>query len=147
VVQFLPGAWLESGQEYDLAESFWREPWRGLVAAKGTAELWRVPWFKGEYLDGTPIRDANPIFSAVSPVLGKGVRIIQFEPTTNRCEIGYWMDAREGETEDETIRELVISCALSEQAVQRAANLLREWIGSGNAARRELESDLFPPSP
>ena len=73
------------------------------------------------------MRDGNPIFSAVSPTLRRAVRIIQHEPSSDELELEYWLHTFQG---DEAISELVISCALSEQAEREAGELIRAWIAS-----------------
>ena len=81
-----------------------------------------------EFANGTPMRDGNPIFSAVSPTLRRAVRIIQHEPSSDELELEHWLDTFQG---DEPISELVISCALSEQVQEKAAGLIRSWIAAG----------------
>ncbi len=128
MVQHLCKSFLTDAAEYESAQARWRQLWERLVVTEKREAEWQVPWFVPEFVNGTPMRDGNPIFSAVSPTLRRGVRIIQHEPTTDQLELDYWLDTFGS---DETISELVISCALSDQAEQRASNLIRAWITDG----------------
>src|SRR5438876_2867614 len=66
------------------------------------------------------------------------VRILQHEPTNDQLELDHWLDTFGS---DETISELVISCALSDQAEQRAADLIRSWITVGRLGGEAGSSD------
>ena len=128
MVQHLCKSFLADAAEYELAQARWRHLWEKLVATEKLEAEWQVPWFVPEFVNGTPMRDGNPIFSAVSPTLRRGVRIIQHEPTADRLELDYWLDTFGSE---QSISELVISCALSDQAEQHASALIRAWITTG----------------
>src|SRR6266851_4103413 len=129
MVQHLYERFLADAAEYESAQARWRQLWDKLIATEKLEAEWKVPWFASEFVHGTPMRDGNPIFSAVSPTLRRGVRILQHEPTTDQLELDYWLDTFGS---DEPIYELVISCALSDQAEQRAADLIRSWITLGS---------------
>lgn len=130
MVQHLCKTFLVDAAEYRSAQARWSELWDKLVAAQRPTTEWKSPWFASTFADGTPMSDGNPIFSAVSPVLKRGIRIVQHEPTTNQLELEYWLDTAGDEAE--RIQELVISCALSREAEQRVEELLRTWIIGGN---------------
>lgn len=132
MVQHLCKRFLADAAEYVAAQARWRRLWERVVAAEQRAAEWQVPWFAPDFANGTPMRDGNPIFTAVSPTLRRGVRVIQHEPTADELELEYWTDTFEGA---EPIAELVISCALSDQAEQQAAELMRCWIRSGCIGR------------
>jgi hypothetical protein len=129
MVHHLCKSFLADPADYERAQARWRQLWEQLVATEKQQGQWQVPWFVPEFVNGTPVRDGNPIFSAMSPTLRRGLRIIQHEPTSDELELDYWLDTFEG---DEPMAELVISCALSVQAEQRAADLIRTWITTGH---------------
>ncbi len=122
-------SFLSDEKEYGRAERYWRNLWDQVLGAEDQADQWRAPWLSTTFADGTPFRDGNPIFSAVSPARKLGVRVIQHEPTEDRGELEYWIDSFEGEKG--AIRELVLSCALSDEVVRRAAELIRSWVARG----------------
>src|SRR5260370_36236770 len=121
MVQHLCKRFLADAAEYESAQARWRQLWDTLITAEKLAAEWKVPWFVPEFVNGTPMRDGNPIFTAVSPALRRGVRIIQHAPTTDQLELDYWLDTFQS---DEPISELVISCALSDEAEQQASDLM-----------------------
>jgi hypothetical protein len=134
MVQHLCKTFLADAAEYEAAQARWRRLWEKLLAAEKSEAEWKEPWFVAEFVNGAALRDGNPIFSAIAPALRRGVRIIQHEPTTDHLELEYWLDTFQG---DEAIAELVISCALSDQAEQRAAELIRCWITTGRVEKNK----------
>ncbi len=101
--------------------------WEELVRNLGQADRWKAPHYTTTFVNGTPCRDGNPIFSAVDPTRRLGVRVIQFEPTGDSGEIVSWQDTfAEGEPEE--IRDLVISCSLTDETLAKASDLIRQWI-------------------
>lgn len=73
--------------------------------------------------------DGNPIFSAWSPRERKGIRVIQYAPTSGGLEFDHWLDTFGGRLGDpDTVRTLTIACALSEEAAQRALELMNAWV-------------------
>ncbi len=138
MVQHLCKRFLADAAEYESAQARWRQLWDKLIATEKPEAEWKVPWFAPEFVDGTAMRDGNPIFSAVSPTLRRGIRVLQHEPTTDQLELDYWLDTFGS---DEPISELVISCALSDQAEQRAADLIRSWITLGCVGGETGSSD------
>ena len=58
---------LNDPEEYTRAESFWKQRWEQLMEEVGQGGSWRTPWFNTTFVNGTPFRDGNPIFSAVCP--------------------------------------------------------------------------------
>jgi hypothetical protein len=129
MVQHLYKSFLTDEAEYKGAEARWRQLWDRIIATVKPVAEWTVPWFPPEFVNGTPMRDGNPIFSAVCPALRQGVRISQHEPTTDEVELEYWQDTFEG---DEPIAELVISCALSDQVEEQVERLVIIWIERGD---------------
>src|SRR5262249_60301981 len=74
------------------------------------------------------LRDGNPIFSAFSPTLRRGVRVIQHPPTLNTLEFEFWLDTFGGRLIDPaSIYELVIACALSTEVRTRPIALIQPW--------------------
>jgi hypothetical protein len=127
MAEFLFPDFLQDPRQYEQAESVWQRSWQDLIGRTGTLDLWETPWFSTNFNDGTPCRDGNPIFSAVSPTRRLGIQVIQLEPEENPREITYWMDTfAKGEPEE--VNELVIACVLSDQTLLDAVNLMRQWI-------------------
>jgi hypothetical protein len=87
---------------------------------------WQQPWYQPL---PRSLGEGNPIFSAVSPVLRRGIRLIQHAPTEPGLEIQAWPDYFGGSPSDaDRIEELVISCALSDQASEVASTLMELWV-------------------
>ncbi len=127
---------LNDPREYRASEDFWIRRWqRETFDAPGLSE-WLTPWIS----TGSPdCLDGNPIFSAYSPFLRKGVRIIQHEPTSRKLEIQAWPDFVGGSFHDpDAIRELVISCALSEAAADWAMSLTHLWVADDSISFDEF---------
>ncbi len=110
--------------EYAKAEAFWLALWNSIPSLEISLNEWRPNWF----ISQTP-KDANPIFSAVSEKQKKGMRIIQYESTSEEIEFDFWLDTFGGPATDPTaIRELVIACALSPESSQAALRIISSWI-------------------
>jgi hypothetical protein len=135
MVRHIDRDFLTNRRQYRHAEKFWRDLWERLVAGAGVAGTWQQPWL------GTPLRDGDPMFRAVSHDLGRGVRVIQHEPTSNDLELVWWLDRFGEEGIDPVIEQLVISCALSKQAADQAQQLLWSWVTRGQVeyADRKVE--------
>ncbi len=117
---------LRDNRVYGRTEGYWVELWRQVNPDFQAQFGWQQPWFQP-----LPrlLSEGNPIFSAVSPTLRRGIRIIQFEPTSPRAEIVAYPDTFGGPYYDPSaIRELVISCALSDVTSQMALSLMQPWI-------------------
>jgi len=80
--------------------------------------------------DRSELRDGNPIFSAFSPGLRRGLRIIQHEPEEHGLELVWWLDSTTGD-DGSGVQELVISCAVSEEAERLAGSLIKSWVSTG----------------
>lgn len=123
---------LNDPEQYRQAEELWLKTRNALVEEVGQARLWQPPFLATSFADGTPCRDGNPIFSAIDPARRIGVRIIRFEPTGDEEELVSWLDTfAEGEPEE--LRELVISCCLTDSTLSKARDLIRRWITGGSA--------------
>lgn len=125
MVQHIDRDFLKNTQQYQHAERYWEDLWERLVAQTGAAEKWEHPWL------GAPLRDGDPIFSAVSSTLGRGVHVIQHEPTSDGLELVWWLDKFGEEGIDPMIEQLVISCALSQEAAAKAYELIWSWVTRG----------------
>lgn len=78
---------------YDQAVSYWQELFRDLLAE---TNLTYTSYLNTITVDGTSLRDGNPIFDAYFPGLQKAIRIIQEEPDAeNEPEIGAWLQETE----------------------------------------------------
>ena len=120
---------LEDRSEYTRATDYWVELWERVDPLRRLLDGWKSPWLSTSFGDGSLDMDGNPIFSAFSPSLRKGVRIIQYPPTSNRIEFDFWQDTFGGpRTDPEAIRELVIACALSDEAADLALAAMRDWV-------------------
>ncbi len=132
-VKHLFSNFLEDVSEYERAKDYWLQLWRQIDERHGRRRGWRQPWFSsGTMADGEELHDGNPIFSAYSPVTGRGIRVIQHPPASSELEFDYWLDTFGGKLgEPGVIRELVISLRLSDEAARRALELLAEWCSTG----------------
>jgi hypothetical protein len=120
---------LHDDRAYRLSEAHWLGLWEQLDPRIRDEFGWRQPWF--EPLPRA-LGEGNPIFSAVSPVLRRGIRVIQHAPTESGLEIQAWPDTFGGSAgEHDSISELVISCALSKAASLVALSLLEPWVSGG----------------
>jgi hypothetical protein len=142
MVRHITADFLTNPRQYQRAERYWRELWDRLGRETGVAEQWRTPWL------ATPLRDGDPIFSAVSTALRRGVHIIQHAPTCDAVELEAWVDRFGEQDKDEVIEQLVISCALSEEAAAVAQQLVHRWLIAGELldAGNEASGDR-PPEP
>ncbi len=125
MVQHLFKDFLKDPQGYKKAERYWEELWQKIACETEVSSKWQYPWL------GAPLRDGNPMFSAVSSELGLGVHIIQHEPTSEQVELEWWLDKFGEEGIDQIIQQLVICCALSRESSSQAADLMRSWVIRG----------------
>jgi hypothetical protein len=123
MVEHLFPGFLRDEQAYRNAELYWIEVWQAIDSE--IRKPWSQPWFQPL---PPSIGEGNPIFSAVSLELRRGIRIIQFAPTEKGLEFVAYPDTFGGSISDpNSIRELVISCALSDVAVRVALSLMHPW--------------------
>ena len=136
--KFLTDPWI-----YREAEAYWLKIWESIDPSVRGAYQWTTPWVH----TGSPeILDGNPIFSAVSRTLARGIRIIQHEPTSGDLEIQAWPNRFGGNVGDpESIHELVIACALSDSAAAHAGLLMDQWVnGQSNIFEDDRGKLLVP---
>lgn len=128
MVKHLFPNFLQDETVYAQVERFWIDLWQGIDPDVRARQGWCHPWF--EPLPPS-ISEGNPIFSAVSPSLRRGVRILQYEPTEKGVEFFAYLDTFGGTIYDpDAIHELVISCALSDAAATLATSHIRRWIAN-----------------
>lgn len=133
---------LSDPEQYDLSEKHWVALWNQIDPHHRESFGWRQPWFQPLPPN---VSQGNPIFSAYSPILQRGIRIIQHEPTAPKLEIQAWLDTFGGDlTDPDHIHELVISCALSELASMNASSLMATWLRGDAISFEKLGSDLLP---
>lgn len=126
MVKHLFPNFLQDERVYVQVERFWLDLWQQLDPDERVSHGWIHPWF--EPLPPS-ISEGNPIFSAVSTSLRRGVRILQYEPTDKSLEFYAYPDSFGGSIfEPQTIHELVISCALSDVAAKYSKQLMLPWI-------------------
>lgn len=125
MVQHIDSDFLTDHEQYRHAEQYWEELWRRLMSQAGPGEKWQHPWL------GAPVRDGNPMFSAMSAELRRGVHVIQHAPTAEDVELVWWRDRFGEEGLDEVVDQLVISCALSREAAEQASALMWSWVTQG----------------
>jgi hypothetical protein len=117
--------------EYARAEAYWRGRWDALVKFAGQEGEWQVPWLRTTFADGTPFYTGDPMFSAICRDRGLGVRVIQYEPRPDdEVEWDMWVEWF-GEEAEDRVRTLVVSCALSEEAVSLVADAIYSWMTTG----------------
>jgi hypothetical protein len=127
MVDYLFPHFLSDPREYERAESLWRERWNDLLRSAGQEGLWEAPWVNIHFVNGIPMRDGNPIFSAISPQRKLAIRVIQLEPSDNPQDFYVWTDTF-AEGSRESVKELVISCVLTHETLSEAVKLMQQWI-------------------
>lgn len=120
---------LSNQVEYLEAEKLWLREWKELIRSLGEESSWQTPWIRPTFADGSPIQDGNPIFSAVCPERRLAVRVIQCEPHDGDG-LGFWSDTF-AEGGPEQLSELVISCVLTDEALLKSLDLMRQWVQFG----------------
>lgn len=134
MVDYLYPHFLSDPLEYGQAESLWQQRWQELLRRVGQEGQWQMPWLNTNFDNGTPCRDGNPIFSALSPARRLAVRVIQLEPADDAKEFHVWNDTF-AEGSPEAVEELVISCVLTQETLTEAEELMRQWISEGRISR------------
>lgn len=124
---------LEDERVYAQAVQHWLDLWKSIDPAMREGNRWEQPWFPALLPD---VAEGNPIFSAYSPSLKRGIRVLQAEPTRDRVEFFAYMDTFG------KINELIISCALSDAASDLAMDLMKPWV-SGEAIPFDATMDTL----
>jgi hypothetical protein len=68
------------------------------------------------------------------------VRVIQLEPADDPKEFHVWTDTF-AEGSPEAIEELVISCVLTNETLNEAVELMRQWITEGKIGHPSSSND------
>ena len=144
MIENLFPSFLDDPEQYELSERFWQELWCRIDPTVRLNFKWSHPWLG----TGSPtIKDGNPIFSAYSPVLGRGIRVIQEEPVGLGLDIRAWLDTFGGDiTDPDRIHELVIACTLSDVASNAAFFIISQWVQGQSISFRHDNAGLFLPS-
>src|SRR5262245_5295450 len=132
---FLFPNFLKDSREYEQSQRLWKSRWQEVVEAAGQKDCWESPWLNTTFADGSPCRDGNPIFSAVNRKDRLGIRVIQQEPGKDPYEISHWTDEFDQERA-KPLKELVISCALTEHTLQEAMDLMKRWLARKRGSSR-----------
>ena len=122
-IQHLFKNFLEDKQVYQNNVVYWKNILGNIVKDKSENYYWIEP----KFANGESFFDGNPIISFVCQLSKKAVRIIQENPESDSIEIGAWVDIFYL-SEDEPIKELVISLELSSESEKSAKNLIKKWI-------------------
>jgi hypothetical protein len=133
MVHHLFATFLDNPSEYQKAIAYWCDLWARVDPIERAQQEWIQPWLT---TGASTILDGNPIFSAYSRKLRKGIRVVQYQPESPNVEFDYWLDTYGGEiTDPQSINELVITCALSKESAMLARSLIESWI-AGPASLR-----------
>jgi hypothetical protein len=144
MVTYIYPNFLQTDREYALSEEHWVKLWNQVDPRGRALHGWHQPWFQPL---PRSLSEGNPIFSAVSPRLRRGVRVIQHAPTEPGLEIQAWLDFFGGGFHDpDSIQELVIACALSDLASQGAFSLLEPWVRGESLSFHFDEGGLLLPT-
>jgi hypothetical protein len=126
MIEHIDRGFLTDAATYAHSEEFWRQLWDRVDESARKNFGWVQPWFQPLPRE---LAEGNPVFSAVSSQLCRGIRVIQYEPTRNEVEIQAWLDSFGGGHKDSSpIDELVISCALSNLSAEIARGLMIPWV-------------------
>jgi hypothetical protein len=124
MVKHLYPNFLHDETVYAQVERYWVDLWEKIDPT--IREGWQQPWFQPL---PPSISEGNPIFSAVSPRLKRGIRILQSEPAEKGLELVAYPDTFGGSIFDpNAIHELVISCALSDAVARISRSLMIPWV-------------------
>ena len=122
-IQHLFKNFLEDKQVYQKNIVYWKNILGNII--KDISE--NYDWLEPQFINGESFFDGNPMVSLICHSPKKAVRIIQENPESDSIEIGAWVDIFYL-SEDEPIKELVISLELSSESEKSAKNLIKKWI-------------------
>src|ERR1700681_4223953 len=114
---------LKSAESYEEAQRFWRGLWEEV--SQGREVGWQTPWLQEP---PATLRDGNPIFTAWSHALRRGIRIIQREPSSHVPDLTYWLDVFGGNLrEPNAVEELVLNCSPRSEIIHPLKALMSSW--------------------
>ena len=122
-IQHLFKNFLEDKQVYQKNIVYWKNILGNII--KDISE--NYDWLEPQFINGESFFDGNPMVSLICHSPKKAIRIIQEDPESDSIEIGAWVD-NFYLSEDESIKELVISLELSSKSEQLAKILIKKWI-------------------
>ena len=138
MVEHLHSDFLKDRSRYAEAVAFWIRLWEQVDLFQRERHGWQQPWLFMGWEQHDEFMDGNPIFSAWTPHERKGIRIMQYAPTSSDLEFDYWLDSFGGPPSDpDSVQDLAIACALSEEAAQLALGMMEKWVSGAN------ETDLL----
>ena len=114
---------LTDEEVYNEAVLYWANFFDSLLETYGYT---RQPYLTDTTVDGTVLRDGNPIFHAYIPEIDSAVRIIQEEPE-EPADIGSWINSTEW-PDGRPLEELVISLMMTDETKGEAERMIKEWI-------------------
>jgi hypothetical protein len=114
---------LEDKQVYQNNVVYWKDILSKIVKDKSENYYWLEP----QFINSESFFDGNPMVSLICHSPKKAIRIIQEKPESDSIEIGAWVDDFYL-SDNESIKELVISLELSSESEQLAKNLIKKWI-------------------
>jgi hypothetical protein len=120
---------LDNPSQYHQAETFWKTQWQDVVRGRDDEDDWEVPWLRNTFANGAPCLDGNPIFSAICRPKRIAVRVIQVRSLNDEDQFSFWTDTY-ATGEPKEIRELVLSCVLTERTVYYCLDAISQWIDS-----------------
>lgn len=119
---------LEDPADYHAVEEHWEQIWRDVLVAAGNPTGWRSPWLTTQFLNGRPFLDGDPIFSAVSTIQRRAIRVLQHAPENDSIDFEIWSETFGDPSSDAPLDVLVINCALSGEAAQFAQDCMISWV-------------------
>src|SRR5262245_35606075 len=129
MVKHLFPTFLQDEAQYRQTEAYWHGLWDDVLSGTGKDGEWETPWLNTVCLNGTVLRDGDPIFSTWDPRRKLAVRIVQYAPQSDDVDLTCSIARFDEEVQD--LRVLEIFCALSEEAAQQAEELLGRFVRTG----------------
>jgi len=120
---------LQDRVEYQRSRDHWAAVWAHVNPVRRTLDGWESPWMT---VTSPELEEGNPIFTAVSSELRKGLRVIQSTPDQVAAPLLTWIDTFGGRiTDPDSIVELVVVCVPTPSTVAKASRLIRDWVETG----------------
>jgi hypothetical protein len=135
-VKHLCSDFLSDPNVYAQAETYWQNRWNELVNFADQEGQWQTPWLRAAFADGTPFRDGDPIFSAISTLVDRAVRVIQYATESDGVELDCWVEWFGPDAANRRVQVLVISCSLSVESAAQACDAISSWMVEGAVGGR-----------